>query len=420
MLNIQIISFHACPYANLGDRYSGGMNVYVLQTARELAARGNQVDIFTRSHDTNDPKVVNLEDKLRIIHIDAGPYECPKNDLPNHIPEFTRGIERISIVNNLVYDVIHSHYWLSAIAGKSLSFEYNIPHIVTFHTLAKSKNRARAGEDESEQRIKIEKQSIDSADAVVVSTSDEQQDISVLYSKSLETISVINAGVDPELFKPSSQRNARNNLGITEENVVLYVGRIEPLKGVDILLKAFSLMENISETRLMIVGGNVNQSSEISKLRLLSSKLSIDEQVTFTGAVEHRELPIYYNATDVFALPSYYESFGLVALEAMACGKPVVASRVGGLKSLVKDGVSGYLIPWRCAEPFANKLDILLKNNSLNKKMGEAAREAAIQLSWSSTADSLSDLYNDFISPQSLRFTDSGTGNCENSKVKSS
>ena len=164
-------------------------------------------------------------------------------------------------------------------------------------------------------------------------------------------------------------------------------------------------MENVNETRLMIVGGNVNQVSEMARLRLLSTELSIDHKVTFTGPVAHSELPDYYNATDVFALPSYYESFGLVALEAMACGKPVVASRVGGLKTLVKHGVSGYLIPWRCADPFADKLDILLKNKSLNRKMGEAARSAAVNLSWSSTADSLWDLYNDLSSPKSLRFS---------------
>ena len=196
-----------------------------------------------------------------------------------------------------------------------------------------------------------------------------------------------------------------NALGIKEDKVVLYVGRIEPLKGVDILLQAFSLMENVNETRLMIVGGNVNQVSEMARLRLLSTELSIDHKVTFTGPVAHSELPDYYNATDVFALPSYYESFGLVALEAMACGKPVVASRVGGLKTLVKHGVSGYLIPWRCADPFADKLDILLKNKSLNRKMGEAARSAAVNLSWSSTADSLWDLYNDLSSPNPLRFS---------------
>ena len=405
MLKIQIISFHACPYANLGDRYSGGMNVYVLQTARELAARGNEVDIFTRSHDKNDPKMVQLEDKLRIIHVDAGPHDCSKNDLYNHIPEFTRGIETIRKENQITYDIIHSHYWLSTIIGGLLSIQYKIPHIVTFHTLAKSKNRARVGEDESELRIQVEKQSIDSADAVVVSTVDEQQDIARLYSKSLETISVINAGVDPELFRPAPKSSARNALGIKEDKVVLYVGRIEPLKGVDILLQAFSLMENVNETRLMIVGGNVNQVSEMARLRLLSTELSIDHKVTFTGPVAHSELPDYYNATDVFALPSYYESFGLVALEAMACGKPVVASRVGGLKTLVKHGVSGYLIPWRCADPFADKLDILLKNKSLNRKMGEAARSAAVNLSWSSTADSLWDLYNDLSSPKSLRFS---------------
>jgi D-inositol-3-phosphate glycosyltransferase len=231
------------------------------------------------------------------------------------------------------------------------------------------------------------------ADALVVSTQQEKDDLVRLYRTPPHKIGVIPAGVDPELFRPGDQIRARSVLGLGEKRVILYVGRVEPLKGLDILINAFALLEDTNDTRLLVVGGRLGQESELDRLRSVAVQLGIGDRVTFAGAVKHAELPDYYNAADIFVLPSYYESFGLVALEAMACGTPVVVSRVGGLKTFIKDGEHGYLIPWQCPEPFAQRMDVLLSNPGLRESMGRAARGAAQKMSWSGVADRMLDFY---------------------------
>ena len=397
VLSVALLSFHGCPFARLGEKDSGGMNVYVLQVARELARRGDRVDIFTRYHDPNDPRVVELESGLRLVHLDAGPLDSTKEGLYEHIPEFLNNLLAFHREQDVRYDVVHSHYWLSGPVGEVLSDRWNVPHVVTFHTLAKTKKMARPGEVEPYQRSVVEQQTMESADAVVVSTEDEGNEIRRLYQREPHSVRAIPAGVDLDLFRPMPKRAARDALGLNGEKVVLYVGRLEPLKGVDILLEAIWRLEDRSDTRLLIVGGGP-EDRELRRLKSSADRLGLGGTVTFTGSVDQKELPIYYNAADVFALPSYYESFGLVALEAMACETPVLASRVGGLKTFVKDGMSGYLIPWRCPDPFAQRLDMLLANPALREKMGKAGRTTALAMNWSRTADSLVDLYRDLTS----------------------
>ena len=398
MPSVALLSFHGCPFARLGEKDSGGMNVYVLQVARELARRGNRVDIFTRNHDPNDPSVVELESGLRLVHLDAGPVDSPKEALYEHIPEFLNSLLTFHREQDAQYDVVHSHYWLSGPVGEALSDRWNVPHVVTFHTLAKTKKMARPGEVEPYQRSVVEQRTMEVADAVVVSTEDEGNEIRRLYQRSPNTVRAIPAGVDLDLFRPMPKRAARDAIGLNGEKMVLYVGRLEPLKGVDILLEALWRLEDRSDTMLVIVGGSP-EDGELPRLKSSADRLGLGANVTFTGSVDQRDLPAYYNAADVFALPSYYESFGLVALEAMACETPVIASRVGGLKTFVKDGMSGYLIPWRCPDPFAQRLDMLLANPALREGMGKAGRTAALELNWSRTADSLVDLYRDLTSP---------------------
>ena len=232
------------------------------------------------------------------------------------------------------------------------------------------------------------------ADAIVVSTEQEKEDIARLYRAPRGKIQVIPAGVDLDLFKPMEKAQTRQSLGVTENRVILYVGRIEPLKGIDILLNAVASLEDKTDTRLLVVGGQPGHDDELARMKSLAAQLDIADMVTFTGAVPQTELPRYYGAADVFVLPSHYESFGLAALEAMACGVPVVASRVGGLKTFVKDGKTGYLIPWRCPEPFAQRLSILLANPALRESMGVAARAEALGRSWSGVASELLDFYS--------------------------
>ena len=393
MDRLAFVSFHGCPVARLGERDSGGMNVYVLQVARELARKGHVVDVYTRCHDPSDPQVVDLGYGARVIHLEAGPYDGTKDSLYQYIPEFVGNLQRLTRAEGVSYDLIHSHYWLSGRVGMALRSQWAVPHVTTFHTLARTKLNARAGESESDLRVRVEGTIMEEADAIVVSTSQEAQDIARLYGTPRHKVSVVPAGVDTELFRPSDWYEARRNLGLMRRNVVLYVGRIEPLKGLDILMGAMACIEDISDISLVVVGGSPGADDEMGRLRALSRELGIADRVIFTGAVSHAELPQYYNAADVFVLPSHYESFGLVALEAMACGTPVVASRVGGLTSFISDGLTGYLIPWRCPEPFARRIETLLSNPILRNTMGQAARSRAIGMSWGRAADRTMNVY---------------------------
>tara|TARA_Y100000310_G_scaffold104320_2_gene102661 strand:+ start:3284 stop:4459 length:1176 start_codon:yes stop_codon:yes gene_type:complete len=378
----------------LGEKDTGGMNVYVLQLARELARQGTNVDVFTRYHDPNDPKVVQLEEGARVIHLKAGPIDAAKEDLFDFIPEFLGELYAFQRSEDTTYDLVHSHYWLSGRVGMTLSQKWDVPHVTTFHTLAKTKLRARVGEREPMRRVNVESLVMQNVDAIVVSTEEEKQDVVRLYDAVPRKVSVVPAGVDLDLFEPIEKPIAREALGIREKRVILYVGRIERLKGIEILLRSAALVEDIADMRVLIVGGHPENDTEQDRLRALTAELGLQDVVTFTGAVEQAELPNYYNAADAFVLPSHSESFGLAALEAMACGTPVVASRVGGLKTFIDSGETGYLVPWRCPEPFAQRLEMLLANPELKNAMGTAARAKALKMGWGHTADRMLECYS--------------------------
>ena len=394
MNRLAVLSFHGCPVARLGEKDTGGMNVYVLQLARELAQRGISVDVFTRSHDPNDPMIVELEAGARVVHLNAGPHQAAKQDLFDYIPAFLSELFSFQRSEGTTYDLVHSHYWLSGRVGIPLSGMWEVPHVTTFHTLAKTKLRARAGERETPQRIATESLIMRHVDGMIVSTEEEKHDLTRLYGARACKINVVLAGVDLELFKPTDRQDARQVLGIRENKVILYVGRIEPLKGIEILLRAATLLEHTSDTRVLIVGGSPGSDTELDRLRALAVQLEIADLVTFTGAVRQTELPRYYGAADIFVLPSHSESFGLAALEAMACGTPVIVSRVGGLKTFVDSGKTGYLVPWHHPEAFAQRLETLLANPALRDAMGEAARAKALQMGWGHVADRTLEFYS--------------------------
>ena len=396
--NLALLSFHSCPVGRLGEKDTGGMNAYVLQLAREYARRGNRVDVFTRHHNPNDPKIVEIEDGARVIHLDSGPANAAKSDLFGHIPRFLGELYRFQRAEGARYDIIHSHYWLSGRVGMALSRDWGCPHVATFHTLAKTKMRARAGEREPQLREDVEGLIMSDADGVIVSTEEERQDIARYYGAPRHNIEVIPAGVNLEMFQPEDRAEARAALasewGIRDdERVILYVGRIEPLKGIDILLRALPMLEHDGAVRALIVGGNPDNDVEMERLKSLAAKLGIAGSVTFTGSVRQAVLPTYYSAADVFSLPSHSESFGLAPLEAMACGTPAVVSRVGGLKTFIRSGENGYLVPWRCPESFAQRFDTLLANPELRDAMGRAARERALSMGWGAVAERMLGYY---------------------------
>ena len=394
MLRLALICFHSCPVGRLGEKDTGGMNVYVRQLARRLGRQGYQVDIFTRRHDPEDPQIVPIGERARVIHIKAGPLAIVKEDLYQHIPEFIYELGAFQQSECARYDLIHSHYWLSGRIGMKLSRRWRIPHIATFHTHARTKLKASPAAREVERRACVEEVVMDSVDAIVASTVVERDELTELYGAAHSKIKVVPPGVDLELFKPADKTQARRALNIDDDaRVVLFVGRMERLKGIDILMRAANLLDTRANTRLLIVGGGQEDDAELLRLKALAAQLRIQDMVTFTGAVEQERLPAYYNAADVMAMPSYYESFGLAALEAMACATPVVVSKVGGLQTFIEHGSAGYLIPRQCPEPFAHAIDTLLANPALANAMGRAARRKASKMSWDRTAKAMLKCY---------------------------
>ena len=393
MSRVAFISVHGCPFARLGEKDTGGMNVYLLRVAKELASLGVGVDIYTRSHNPHDAEVFEMGDDVRLIHIDAGPLEESKEQLFDHLPEFLGNLQRFIQRIGVGYDAVHSHYWLSGWVGSRFSRTLEIPHIVTFHTLAEAKRQATSEEPDVSARFGTEKEVSNEADYVVCFTEHEAGILRRSYGVPGNSISIVPCGVDTEMFAPSDKVAARARLGVTDQYVILFVGRIEPIKALGTLVQAVELIEDKNSLKVLVVGGD-SIGPEFQRVQLMCSSLGIENNVSFVGSVPQMELAIYYNAADVLVVPSKYESFGLVALEAMATGTPVIASRVGGLATIVEDTKNGYLIPWQCPEPFARKLDMLLANESLLEAMGREAYRSAKEYSWSNVGRRLASLYS--------------------------
>lgn len=405
-LRLAVICVHSCPLAMPGGKETGGMNIYVRELAAELGRRGVASDIFTRRHGGDCATIEPFAANARVIHLPAGdPEATPKEELFGFMPDFLRRVEAFAQVQPQRYDLVHSHYWLSGWVGGRLVERLGVPHVVMFHTLGEVKNRARLGEREGQLRIDVERRLIATADAVVAASPQERVQMQRLYDASLSAVAVIPCGVDTERFRPADKAAARRVLGLDGAKVVLFVGRIAPLKGIDTLLEAVALLGPPlagEDVRLVVVGGDEASRGEIVRLEQRAVELDIGGRVRFVGAVAHEALPDYYNAADVCVVPSYHESFGMVAVEAMACGVPVVASRVGGLISTVREGETGYLIPWRCPEAFAERLELLLNNESLRDGLGRAAQQAALSLSWDRIADQVESLYRGLLAPAAV------------------
>jgi D-inositol-3-phosphate glycosyltransferase len=393
----------------LGGKYRGGMNLYIRELYREMGQAGVEVDIYSRRHDPSDPEVVPLGERARTIHITAGEErEIPREAAQDSLPAFVEGVADYARAHGLRYDLVHSHYWLSGLAALELQSRWQAPHVASFHTLGRLKNESFRGSREPQARIDAERRIIAAADRILALTAADRDLMSRLYGVSPERVAVIPAGVDTGLFRPLDKAQARQALGLDRQKVLLFVGRIEPLKGIDILLRAVPILEEHRRVRVLIAGADSysddeslpDGGSEQSRLESLARGLGLADAVSFLGPVEHERLPLYYSAADVCVIPSFYESFGMVAVEAMASGTPVVASRVGGLQATVQDGVTGYLIPWQCPEPFAERLEVLLGNEALARGLGAAGRAAMERYTWGRIAGEVLDFYGDVLCAQ--------------------
>jgi D-inositol-3-phosphate glycosyltransferase len=396
-MNIAMLSYHTCPLATLGGKDTGGMNVYVHELTRHLGQAGVHVDVFTRSQDEHVPHVLhNLGYGNRVVHIPAGPeHPLPKKDLVEFIPTFTEGIQQFAAQKGIHYDLVHSHYWMSGIAAEKLKTDWHVPMVHMFHTLVMMKNRiARSPEEmEGEYRLDGEKRVLQAADQVIAATLAEQSQLEFLYKANSRKLTVIPPGVDTARFYPIPQDEARAVIDVpANKRMLLYVGRIEPLKGVDTLLRAISSMQNEWESAcapfsLVIIGGDPDASqqdmtSEMTRLQIMVHDLNIKDVVLFLGKRSQESLPYYYSAADVVVVPSHYESFGMVALEAMACGTPVVASQVGGLAFLVQDGVTGFVVPDGEPDLLGQRLARLICDADLREKLGCQGAVVAQSYSW--------------------------------------
>jgi len=414
-LKIAMLSYHTCPLATLGGKDTGGMNVYVRDLTRTLGSLGVHVDVFTRSQDEHVPHVLHdLGYGNRVVHIKAGDeVPLPKEELLSHIPEFTAGIEEFTSIKSLQYDLIHSHYWMSGLAALELKRQWNLPVMQMFHTLGLMRLRVARPDEEvdGDYRLEGEKRLLKEADCIIAATVAEKAQIQWLYQADVEKIGIIPPGVDLSRFYPIPEDEAKEVIGIPPcDQVLLYVGRIEPLKGIDTLIEAIAHMRgnggfDEQSFCLAIIGGDPDSTREertveMKRLQELCHLHGLDDLVTFLGKRDQDLLPYYYSAAEAVVVPSHYESFGMVALESMACGTPVVASQVGGLAYLVQDGVTGYTVPSSDVGALAERLSALIRDKSLREQLGTQAAELAQEFSWEIIARQIRDQYQELIFKQ--------------------
>ncbi|HEX7621642.1 MAG TPA: glycosyltransferase [Anaerolineales bacterium] len=406
-----MLSYHTCPLATLGGKDTGGMNVYVRDLTRELGRMGIHVDVFTRSQNEHVPHVLHdLGFGNRVVHVPAGPeIPFPKSELAGYIPQFVDGIRLFAKEKGVKYDLIHSHYWMSGLAAEALSDRWEgIPILHMFHTLGEMKNRVARSEAEREgaYRLDGERQVVARADRIIAATPAEQAQLEWLYKADSRKVTVIPPGVDTSHFYPIPADEARQFIGLASDaRMILFVGRIEPLKGVATLIQAVACLrlKNLKEpVHLAVIGGDPEAgaddiSEEMIRLQKLCDDLTVGKMVVFLGKRGQDTLPYYYSAAEVVVMPSYYESFGMVALEAMACGTPVIASQVGGLAFLVQDGVTGYTVPTEDHIALCERLTSLLGDETLRRKMGNNAVENAQNYIWEKIASQIVQVYNELI-----------------------
>jgi D-inositol-3-phosphate glycosyltransferase len=396
---VAVLSVHTSPLAQPGTGDAGGMNVYVLQSALQMARRGVEVEIFTRATSSADAPTVRVAPGVLVRNVVAGPFEgLDKYDLPTQLCAFTAGVLRAEATHEPgYYDIVHSHYWLSGQVGWLARDRWAVPLVHTAHTLAAVKNAALADGDAPEPPLRAvgEQQVVDEADRLIVNTEHEAQQLVSLHNADPSRIDVVHPGVDLDTFTPGDRRAARETLGIADtDRVVAFVGRIQPLKAPDVLLRAAAKLPGV---RVLVAGGPSGSGlAAPDGLVRLAEDVGIADRVTFLPPQSRDQLVTVYRAADLVAVPSYSESFGLVAIEAQACGTPVVAAAVGGLPVAVRDGVTGALVDGHDPEDWAQAIATLFERGP--DSMSGAAVEHAATFSWSHTVDALLASYGHAIS----------------------
>lgn len=405
---IAMLSYHTCPLASIEGKETGGMNVYVLELSKRLAERGYKVDMFTRCHDDDNEKVTQVTPNLRLMHLVSGPTDgsVSKKDLIRYLDGFIETFMAFTEAEGLVYDVLHCHYYLSGLVGLKLqeSFPNKPPIIVTFHTLALMKNLVARGEREreSQARIDAEYSLAQNATRIITPSESARDYLAYLYDASSEKISVIPPGFNIDLFKPIEKRQAKQKINATQDHkIILFVGRIEPLKGIDVLMYAMKILTQRNPEMtvcLWVLGGDISQdvsewSQELQRLEQLRKTLRISSFVKFVGQKPQDELPYYYNSAEMVVMPSNYESFGMTALEAMACGVPVITTNVAGISRFLDDEHKALVTSAHNPLLLAERIEHLLSDEVAHAHLGKEIQEKVSELSWRSIASQIEEIY---------------------------
>ena len=404
---VALVMVHTSPLEQAGTGDAGGMNIYVIETAKRMAAVGVHVDIFTRRIDATQPDIVEYENGIRIIHLDL-PLGVKKEEIPSLIPAMAEDFK--NKIKNQGYQVIHSHYWISGKVAMPAAKEFGIPLVHTMHTMARVKNAALAEGENAEPMIRVqgETQIVEAAQALIANTDAEAASLVGLYDACPDNVAVVMPGVDLYNFTPN-RKDARKNLGIDPKKLVIsFVGRIQPHKGPEVLIRAIQEMmihnpELRADLLVLIAGGASGvKNNEDIRLRELVNWLKLDDVIKFLEPISRDKLPDLYRSSDLVCVPSYSESFGLVALEAQACGTPVVASAVGGLRTAVADGISGVLVDGHNPRAWSSVLARLLMEPQRRILLSMGAVEHASHFGWDRTARGTLDVYDRLINHQPM------------------
>ena len=405
---IAVISMHTSPTASLGQNANGGLNVYVHEVATAFSDRGIATDIFTRKQTSEDPVIEQLAALSRVIYLPAG-RGLDKYSLYDQVPAFAVQVMDFAEREGITYDLLFSHYWLSGEVACLLRPQLAGGWAHIAHTLGLVKNRtlAAGARPEPALRIRVEGEIAQQADLLIASTADESAELVRTYGAVPERVFVVPPGVDLSVFQPVDRDEARRKIGYGPGRLLLFVGRLERLKGVEVAIRALALLRdrNHDDVRLLILGEDSKDGDEGEKDRLkaVAADVGVRDRVDFLGSVAHHELPYFYSAADVCVMPSYSESFGLVGLEAQASGRPVVGSDVSGLRSVIRDQVSGYLIAGHDPAEYAERIGRLLEDPELAQQMGRRGRLLAQRYSWTRTADRLRELFEDVAERAQIR-----------------